>query len=251
MIKTIISGCNGRMGQTLTKIINERDDMKVAAGFTRKAVSSVDFPVFSSPGDCNVESDVVIDFSNHTIIPSLLNYCVKNNTPIVTGTTALDEKCQSALNEAAETIPVFQSANMSLGINALMKVIKEITPVLEDEFSVEIIEMHHKTKVDSPSGTALLLADTVSEASKSKREYIYGRHSKHDEFNMDAIGIHAVRGGTVPGTHLVLFSGPDEMIELKHQIITRDVFAYGALAAAQFIIKQKPGRYTMSDLLDR
>ena len=124
------------------------------------------------------------------------------------------------------------------------------TPALEDAFSVEIIEMHHNTKLDSPSGTALLLADTINDASMKKKEYLYGRHSKHDEFSMNNIGIHAVRGGTVPGTHLVLYSGQDEVIELKHQIFSRSVFAYGALAAAEYLMKQAPGRYTMSDLME-
>lgn len=250
MLRIMISGCSGKMGKTLTRIINERNGMQVAAGLARKAGLMSDYPVFSSLGDCDVKTDVVIDFSNHTMVPSLTEYCVKHQTPIVIGTTALDEECQNALNRAAEIIPVFQSANMSIGINALIKVIQGITPVLEDKFSVEITEMHHKTKADSPSGTALLLADAVRNVSKQHREYIYGRHSKHDEFNMNTIGIHAVRGGTVPGTHLVLYSGPDEMIEIKHQIISRDVFAYGTLTAAEYIVKQPPGRYSMSDLLE-
>ncbi len=224
--------------------------MQTVAGLARKAGSLNDYPVFSSPDDCDDKIDVVIDFSNHKMIPSLAEYCAKNKTPIVVGTTALDEECQNALNRASETIPVFQSANMSIGINALIKVIQEITPVLEDKFSVEIVEMHHKTKVDSPSGTALLLADAVRNVSRQKREYIYGRHSKYDEFNMNTIGIHAVRGGTVPGMHQVLYSGPDEMIEIRHQIISRDVFAYGALTAAEYIVNQPPGRYSMSDLID-
>ena len=249
MLRIMISGCSGKMGKTLTRIINERNGMQVVAGLARKAGLMSDYPVFSSQGDCDVKTDVVIDFSNHTMIPSLTEYCVKHQTPIVIGTTALDEECQNALNRAAEIIPVFQSANMSIGINALIKVIQGITPVLEDKFSVEITEMHHKTKADSPSGTALLLADAVRNVSKQHREYIYGRHSKHDEFSMDDIGIHAVRGGTIPGIHTVMYCGPDEVIELTHTAFSRDIFGNGALTAAKFIVQQQPGRYSMDDVL--
>ncbi len=152
------------------------------------------------------------------------------------------------LEQASKEIPVFRSANMSIGINALAKAITSITPVLEEKFNVEIIEKHHTTKLDSPSGTAILLADKVSDACQEKKNYIYGRHGKDDKFEMTDLGIHAVRGGTIPGEHIVIYAGPDEVIELKHTAYSRDIFANGAIAAAKFIIQQKNGLYSMDDM---
>lgn len=249
MLRIIINGCNGRMGQVLTRIIGEKEDMKVVAGIDAKPVSLSDYPVFGSPQECDVEADVIIDFSHFSAVPNLLQHCIDIKSPVVVATTGLDDECFAMLAKAAETVPVFRSANMSLGINALAKAISAITPVLEKEFNVEIIEKHHTKKLDSPSGTALLLADKVNEACQVKKDYIYGRHSKHDEFKMTDIGIHAVRGGTIPGEHIVIFAGPDEVIELNHLALSRDIFGNGAVAAAEFIVKQAPGQYSMDDLV--
>lgn len=152
------------------------------------------------------------------------------------------------IHKASEEIPVFRSANMSVGINALAKAIQAITPVLEEKFNVEIIEKHHTTKLDSPSGTALFLADTVSDACVKKKNYIYGRHGRDDKFEMTDLGIHAVRGGTIPGEHTVIYAGPDEVIELTHTAFSRDIFANGAVAAAKFLVGQEKGLYSMDDL---
>lgn len=249
MLRIILNGCNGRMGQVLTRIIGEKEDMKVVAGIDAKAVALSDFPVFGSPQECDVEADVIVDFSHFSAVPNLLQHCIDIKSPVVVATTGLDDACFEMLTKAAETVPVFRSANMSLGINALAKAITAIMPVLEKEFNVEIIEKHHTKKLDSPSGTALLLADKVNDACQVKKDYIYGRHSKHDEFKMTDIGIHAVRGGTIPGEHTVIFAGPDEVIELNHLALSRDIFANGAVAAAEFIVKQAPGQYSMDDLV--
>lgn len=249
MLNIILNGCNGRMGQVLTRIIGEKDDMQVVAGIDTHPDQKNDYPVFGSPQECDIKADVIIDFSHFSAVPNLLQYCIDVKTPVVVATTALDDECFDMLAKASDVIPVFRSANMSIGINALAKAIKAITPVLEQDFNVEIIEKHHTKKLDSPSGTAILLADKVNEACKVKKEYIYGRHSKHDEFRMDQIGIHAVRGGTIPGEHTVIFAGPDEVIELNHLALSRDIFANGAIAAAQFIVKQEKGQYSMDDLI--
>lgn len=237
------------MGQVLTRIIGEKDDMQVVAGIDPHPDTHNAYPVFASPQECDVKADVVIDFSHFSAVPNLLQYCIDAKTPVVVATTALDDECFAMLEKAAASIPVFRSANMSIGINALAKAIKVITPVLEKDFNVEIIEKHHTKKLDSPSGTAILLADKVNEACQVKKEYIYGRHSKHDEFRMDQIGIHAVRGGTIPGEHTVIFAGPDEVIELNHLALSRDIFANGAIAAAEFLVKQEKGQYSMDDLI--
>ncbi|MBR5228892.1 MAG: 4-hydroxy-tetrahydrodipicolinate reductase [Firmicutes bacterium] len=249
MLKIILNGCNGRMGQVLTRIIGEKEDMTVVAGIDAKPVQLNDYPVFGSPQECNVEADVIIDFSHFSAVPNLLQHCIDIKSPVVVATTGLDDACFEMIAKASETVPVFRSANMSLGINALAKAIAAITPVLEKEFNVEIIEKHHTKKLDSPSGTALLLADKVNDACQVKKDYIYGRHSKHDEFKMTEIGIHAVRGGTIPGEHTVIYAGPDEVIELNHLALSRDIFANGAVAAADFIVKQTPGQYSMDDLV--
>lgn len=250
MIDIILNGCNGRMGQVLTKIIAEASDMQVVAGIDANPEKVTDntYPVFDSPQACGVKADIIIDFSHYKAVPNLLQYCIDVKTPVIIATTALDDECFDMIDKASAAIPVFRSANMSIGINALAKAISAITPVLEKDFNVEIIEKHHTKKLDSPSGTAVLLADKVNDACETKKEYIYGRHSKHDEFRMDQICIHAVRGGTIPGEHTVIYAGPDEVIELNHLALSRDVFANGALTAARFLLGKQKGLYSMDDM---
>lgn len=248
MLNIILNGCNGRMGQVLTRVIAANDNMQVVAGIDAVGDAKADYPVFTSTDDCDVKADVIIDFSHFSAVPNLLRYAMKVKTPIVVATTALDDECFEMLDAASKEIPVFRSANMSIGINALAKAITAITPVLEEKFNVEIIEKHHTTKLDSPSGTALLLADKVSDACKEKKNYIYGRHGKDDKFEMTDLGIHAVRGGTIPGEHTVIYAGPDEVIELNHLAFSRDIFANGAVAAAKFLVEQEKGLYSMDDM---
>jgi 4-hydroxy-tetrahydrodipicolinate reductase len=248
MINVILNGCNGRMGIVMQNMIAGTDDMKVVAGIDAKGGEGTAFPIFTTPAECTVKGDVVIDFSHYAAIPALIEYCRATKTPVVIGTTALDEACLKLADEASNEIPVFRSANMSLGINALIKAIQSVMPVLEKDYNVEIIEKHHTKKVDSPSGTAILLADAVSDACDVKKDYIYGRHSKADEFKMTNIGIHAVRGGTIPGEHTVMFAGTDEIIEFKHTALSRDIFAGGAVAAARFVAGKTKGYYSMKDM---
>ena len=248
MLNIILNGSSGRMGQVLTRIIGETDDLKIVAGISRRAEKKNDYPVYEAPAKCDVKADVVIDFSHYTAVPALLEYCMDRKLPVVIATTALDDECLAMIKKASASIPVFRSANMSIGINALAKAITAITPVLEKDFNVEIIEKHHTKKLDSPSGTAIMLADKVSDACQVKKDYIYGRHSKHDEFKMTNIGIHAVRGGTIPGEHTVIYAGPDEVIELNHLALSRDIFANGAITAARYLVNQPSGEYSMDNL---
>ena len=249
MLNVILNGASGRMGRVLNRLIAEKEDMQVIAGIDITGKKLDDYPVYSSPDEVQEKADVVIDFSHFSAVPGIAAWCASHNTPLVIATTALDDACQKAINDAATVIPVFQSANMSLGVNALLKAVAAITPALEENFNVEIIEKHHNKKLDSPSGTAVMLADKVNETSKADKNYIYGRHSKHDEFSMDDIGIHAIRGGSIPGIHTVMYCGPDEVIELTHTAFSRDIFGKGAITAARFIIAQQPGRYSMDDVL--
>lgn len=250
MLNIILHGCNGKMGKTLQKIISEEPDLCVIAGIDRNICDEpLPFKLYMSPLDCETKADVVIDFSHHDAIEDLLTYCVNAEVPVVIATTALGDREIELIEKAAEEIPVFHSANMSLGINVLSKMLKTAVPILEDDFNVEIIEKHHNKKVDSPSGTALLLASSINEAAETKKEYIYGRHSKNDHCKITEMGIHAVRGGSLPGQHTVIFAGPDEVIELTHTVYSKEIFARGALKAAKFIVTKVNGLYSMEDMV--
>lgn len=237
------------MGRVLREMISANPDMTVAAGIDSYTDSDADFPQFKTAAECTEEGDVVIDFSNHAAVPALIDFCRSRSLPVVVCTTALTDECLAAVEAAASEIPVFRSANMSLGINALAKALKAVTPVLEPTFNVEIVEKHHNKKKDSPSGTAVLLADAVNSACRNKKNYIYGRHGKDDECKITDLGIHAVRGGTIPGEHTVIFAGPDEVIEFTHTALSRNIFAEGALKAAEFLAGKPAGKYSMDDLI--
>jgi dihydrodipicolinate reductase len=250
MLNVILHGCNGKMGKTLQKIISQEPDMSVIAGIDLYMGSEpVPFKLYMSPLDCETKADVIIDFSRHDAIEDLLTYCVRAKVPVVVATTGLGENELDLIGKASEEIPVFHSANMSLGINVLSKMLKTAVPILEEDFNVEIIEKHHCKKIDSPSGTALLLANAVNDAAAKKKDFIYGRHSKTDQCDIRELGIHAVRGGTIPGEHTVIFAGPDEVIELTHTVYSRDVFAHGAIKAAKFIVNKSSGLYSMEDMI--
>ena len=250
MLNIILHGCNGKMGKTLQKIISEEPDMRVLAGIDHTiSEDPVPFKFYMSPLDCETKADVVIDFSYHDAIEDLLGYCLKSKVPVVIATTALGDRELELLWKASEEIPVFHSANMSLGINVLSKMLKTSVPTLEDDFNIEIIEKHHNKKVDSPSGTALLLANSINEVASKKKDFVFGRHSKNDQCKITDMGIHSIRGGTIPGEHTVIFAGPDEVIELTHTVFSREVFARGALKAAKFIVTKGNGLYSMEDMI--
>ncbi len=250
MIRVLINGCNGRMGRVITRLVAEQDNMQTVAGVDITGEQLSDFPVFSDINDCSVEADVIIDFSHFSAVPKIIDYALKTGTALMVATTALEESTIEKLHEAAKEIPVFRSANMSLGVNLIAKASAMIAQAVDGDFNAEIIEKHHNKKLDSPSGTAILLADKIKDASSNEKTYSYGRHSKHDEFDINNITIHAVRGGTIPGEHTVMFIGPDEVIEIKHSALSRDIFGHGAVKAAAFIVEQKPGRlFSMDDMI--
>jgi 4-hydroxy-tetrahydrodipicolinate reductase len=249
-MRIIISGYLGKMGQIINEAVAADPDMEVVGGIDVKESSDGPVPVFTLPASGNVpEADLVIDFSNFSLTEALMDFCIERKVPAVVATTALGPEQKSALARAAETLPIFNTANMSLGINLLAKMIRLAAPSLENDFNVEIIEKHHKMKADAPSGTAIMLADVVNESIKAPKDYLFGRHGKDYTPNMTDLGIHAIRGGTMPGEHSIYFIGLDEVIELKHTVYSRKVFATGALAAARFIVKQQPGLYNMDDVI--
>ena len=251
MKKILLSGCNGRMGQVLQRKIAESNTGMVVAGIDPKQKKDSPFPIYLSANDVKETVDVVIDFSHDSAISDLITFCLEKKLPVVIATTGLKENTLTLLEEASHLIPIFYSANMSIGINVLIKALQTITPILEKDFDIEIIEKHHNQKKDAPSGTALLLADSMNESCHTKKEYVYGRSGTELENDHSQLGIHAVRGGTIPGEHTVLYAGPDELIELKHTALSRDIFANGALKAALFLCEQPNGFYDMSKLIDQ
>lgn len=251
MKRILLSGCNGKMGRVLQEMIAKDSSLEIVAGIDRSVSSQNDFPVFQTPEAVTKKADIVIDFSHYSNVPALINYCVEQELPAVIATTGLEAPTIALLENAAKTIPIFYSANMSIGINVLIQALQTITPVLEADFDIEIIEKHHNQKKDAPSGTALLLADSINEVCQEKKSYLFGRSGNDLENKRTEMGIHAVRGGTIPGEHTVIFAGNDEIIEFKHTALSRDIFANGALKAALFLLPQKPGFYSMKNLVER
>lgn len=249
LIKILLSGCNGKMGQVITRLSEQYDGLKIAAGYDIADNGKNAYPVFTDLKSCNVKVDVIVDFSNPAALEGLMAYAVEKKLPAVVATTGLSPLQKGLLEQCSKKIPVFNSANMSLGINLLVDLVKKAAKILETNFDIEIIEKHHNQKLDAPSGTALLIADSINSVLDEKQEYIYDRHSRRKKRSKNEIGIHAIRGGTIVGDHTVMFAGSDEVIEISHSATSRDIFGTGALRAARFIYDKKPGMYDMNDLI--
>ena len=249
MIKLVISGCNGKMGKVVSSVAQAQSDMEIVGGFDINTESVMGCKVYENPCDYKGEADVVIDFSHPDNLSGLLEYAKKMGTPLVIATTGLSEEQKNEMKKAAEHVPIFFSANMSFGVNLLIELAQKATKVLADQFDIEIIEKHHNQKIDAPSGTALAIADSINDVLTERKEYIYDRHAVRKKRSKNEIGIHAVRGGTIVGEHEVIFAGKDEVIELKHQAMSKEIFAVGAVAAAKYLIGKAPGMYSMRDLV--
>lgn len=250
MVKVIISGCNGKMGRVVSEICAAHPQIRVVAGFDVMAQKTSDFPVYTDPMEFAGIADCVIDFSNPAALDGLLSYCVKKSVPLVLATTGHSEEQLVQLSRAAEKIPVFKSANMSLGINVLLELVRKAAGVLGGVYDIEIVERHHNRKVDAPSGTALMIADAAASALEFTPEYVYGRHDVRQPRGPNEIGISAIRGGTIVGEHEVIFAGRDEIIEIRHSAMSREIFATGAVRAAIFMAgREKPGMYDMASLV--
>lgn len=249
MINILLSGCNGKMGQVLSRLSSEYADLKIAAGFDIADHGKNDYPVFSNLNACNVSTNIIIDFSNPNALDNILNFAVSKKIPIVVATTGLSETQKKQLNNAAEKIPVFFSANMSLGVNLLIDLVEKAATVLGQNFDIEIIEKHHNQKIDAPSGTALAIANSINTVLTEKQVFVYDRHAQRRQRGKNKIGIHTVRGGTIIGDHSVIFAGNDEIIEINHIALSKDILGTGALRAARFLYRKDPGLYSMSDLV--
>lgn len=251
MTRIIMHGCNGRMGQFITRLAEKETDMEIVAGVDVSNHIQNEYPVFSSIADCDVEADVVIDFASAKAVDALLDYCVAKKLPCVLCTTGLSEEQLKKVKEASGEMAVLKSANMSMGINLLLKLLREAAPVLAAAgFDIEIVEKHHNQKLDAPSGTAVALADAVNGALNNAYEYVYDRSTRREVRPQKEIGISAVRGGTIVGDHDVIFAGTDEVITFSHRAYSREVFAKGALLAAKFLAGKPAGYYDMSDVIE-
>ena len=250
MLKIIISGCNGHMGRVVESICNSTPNTKVVAGFDVLGSTDRDFPVYSSPAQFTGEADAVIDFSSPAALDGLLAFAKATKTPLVLATTGYSPEQIAQIGAAALEVPIFRSANMSLGINVLLELVKKAAAVLGDSYDIEIVERHHRRKVDAPSGTALMIADAAAESCGHDTEYVFERHSVRQPRGKKEIGISAVRGGTIGGEHEIIFAGHDEVMEIKHTALSREIFAQGAVEAAKFMSTVKiPGMYDMSMLV--
>ncbi len=250
MVKIIMHGCNGKMGQVITKIVKEDAQAEIVAGIDKYMGIANDYPVFDSIEKCDVEADVVIDFSNAAAVNGLLEYCVTKQVPVVLCTTGLSEEQLKKVKIASEKVAILKSANMSLGVNMLLKLLQEATKILAPAgFDIEIVEKHHNQKVDAPSGTALAMADSINEVLNQEYTYTYDRSQERRKREKKEIGLSAVRGGTIVGEHEIIFAGEDEVVEFKHTAYSKAVFATGAVEAAKFLEGKEPGLYDMKQVI--
>ena len=250
MTKIIMLGCNGRMGQMITDIVSQDNEAEIVAGIDLVNNRENDYPVFTDIKDCDIAADAIIDFSSSNGFEERMDYAVEKQIPIIVCSTGLSDEQMAYLVEASKKVAVLKSANMSLGINLLMKLVKEAAMNLaENGFDIEIVEKHHNQKLDAPSGTALALADSINDAMEERYEYVYDRSKVRRKRGENELGISAVRGGSIVGDHDVIFAGTDEVITLSHTAYSRAVFAKGSVAAAKFIKGKAAGLYDMADVL--
>lgn len=250
MIRALMHGCCGKMGRVITEICSADPQIEIVAGVDRIKDASLPYPVYSSLEECREQADVIIDFSNAAAADGLLEFCAARQIPVVLCTTGLSGEQLDKAEQAAKKTAVLRSANMSLGINTLLKVLHAVSGVLADAgFDMEIVEKHHNQKVDAPSGTALALADAINEALQGEYHYVYDRSGVRRKRDPKEIGLSTVRGGSIVGEHEVIFAGQDEVIELKHTAYSKAIFAKGAVQAAKFLAGQPAGMYDMSQVI--
>lgn len=249
MVRIIITGACGKMGKVIQSIVANRDDCTIVAGVDLYDDGNRPFPVYSKVTDIKEDADVLIDFSNPSLLDDILEYGKATNTALVIATTGYDECQKKKIQDASKSCAVFFTYNYSLGINLLANLAKKAVQILGDEFDIEIIEAHHNQKIDAPSGTALMLADAINEEFENPMRYEYDRHSKREKRSKNEIGMHAIRGGTIVGEHQIIFAGRDENITLSHSARSKEVFAVGAVNAAVYMAGKDAGMYDMGELV--
>lgn len=256
-IRLFLAGCNGRMGHVVERLVSESGDLRISAGCDANLPRNPAYPVFSDMTLCDVDYDVLVDFSHPSVFPSMIALSHRTGKPAVVCVTGLTGEQLSELHDFSRDHPVFQSPNMSLGVNLLTHLVEKAAEVLYPDFDIEIVEAHHNQKLDAPSGTALLIADAAKRVRDRQAErdggpecgYVYDRHDVRRKRSPGEIGIHSIRGGSIVGDHEVIFAGQDEVVRLSHSIASREVFGRGALAAARYMAGKGPGFYTMKDLI--
>lgn len=252
MVRVIMHGCNGRMGQVIAGIIKEDPQVELVAGVDISRHIDNPFPVFDSLRSCDVEADAVIDFASVGAIDDMLDVCAERKLPVVLCTTGLSEEQIAHVEACSKKTAVLRSANMSLGVNLIMNLLKQAAAVLAPAgFDMEIVEKHHNQKKDAPSGTALALADALAEGANNKYDYVYDRSKDLEKRRPEEIGISAVRGGTIVGEHDVIFAGMDEVVTIQHTAYSRSIFGKGAVSAAKFLAGKPAGLYNMSDVIEQ
>lgn len=250
MVKIIMHGCNGHMGQVISDIVEKDPDAEIVAGIDIADQGKNSYPVFTDIDACQVEADAIIDFSSAKATDKLLEYSAARQISVVLCSTGLSQEQLAKVEETSRKVAVLKSANMSLGINTLLKLVQDAARVLAAAgFDMEIVEKHHRLKLDAPSGTALALADSINEAMDNQYHYVYDRSQKREKRDDKEIGISAVRGGTIVGEHEIIFAGQDEVIEFKHTAYSKAIFGKGAVEAAKFLAGKPAGRYDMSDVI--
>lgn len=248
MLHILLSGASGRLCSTIARLVADRNDMEVLGGVDVNPVAGATYPIWTSFDEVAGTPDVIIDCSFHTAVSGLLDYAVTHHIPTVICTTGHTEDESARIHEAAKTIPVLHSRNMSLGINLLSELVKKTAAVLGQDYDIEVLEMHHNKKLDAPSGTALMLAEAAAEGRDGDTTFVYDRHEVRKAREKSEIGISSIRGGTIVGEHEVIFAGTDEVIRLSHSAGSRDLFAVGAIKAAKYLADKNPGFYTMADV---
>ncbi|MDP4152979.1 MAG: 4-hydroxy-tetrahydrodipicolinate reductase [Bacillota bacterium] len=250
MVRILLSGALGKMGRTVAACVEEDENCSIVAGLDRFEDIAGSFPVYSSADKITEAADVIIDFSHPSALPAVLDYAVSKKIPAVIATTGLSQFDMDKVSEASKIVPIFRSANMSLGINLLLNLVSKAAAVLQNGFDIEVIEKHHNQKLDAPSGTALMITDAISKSLDYAPHYMYDRHSRRAKREKTEIGIHSIRAGNITGEHEVLFASAEEMIEIKHTAVSKGVFASGAINAAKFLVGKQSGIYSMTDLVN-
>ncbi len=249
MIKLLLCGCNGYMGRVITSCVDARDKFEIVAGVDLKDEMNSTYPVFTSANDFHGDVDVIIDFSHPSALSSTLDFALNNNKPVIIATTGFSKEQIDEIHLASQKIPVFFPANMSIGVNLMTELVKKATALLCEDFDIEVIEAHHNQKIDAPSGTANMLISSIQEACNEPKTLEFDRHSKRKKRDKCEIGVHSIRGGTIVGEHTVMYSGRDEIFTISHSARSKEVFAVGALNAADFMVDKPAGLYSMKDVI--
>ena len=251
MIRIFMNGCCGRMGRVIGNMVKEYDDCEiVAGGDVITNVEGIDFPVFNDCRECDVDFDVIIDFSHFSAVPNVIELALNKKKPLVECTTAIPDETIEKLNEASKIIPVFKSANMSVGMNVLFELVRQATKALYPGCDIEVVEAHHNRKLDAPSGTAMTIADVIKGSIDGEMNLVFDRHSVSQKRQPNEIGMSAIRGGNIVGDHDVYFISDEETVKISHSAHTRDVFGRGAITAAKYVVGKEPGMYDMSSMIE-